>query len=66
MFRKKREQHTMKAALIAGGGALVFLVSVIVCLLMFAKPAEGKDPDYGRLALICLTVVGGAGVGHSI
>ncbi|MGB6042603.1 MAG: DUF3592 domain-containing protein [Pirellulales bacterium] len=61
--RDQRDQQQMKTALIAGGGALAFLVVVIASLLLFAKPVDGKKPQYGRLALICLTVVGGAGAG---
>ncbi len=60
--QSRRKQQT-KTALIAGGGALVFVVLVIGGLLLFAEPEAGKKPKYGPLAALCLTVIGGAGIG---
>ena len=58
--QEQRDQQKKKTTLIAGGGAVAFLVVIIVVLALFAEPAEGKQPQYGRLAVLCLVVVGGA------
>jgi hypothetical protein len=53
----------MKTMLVAGGGAVAFILILIGAVLVFGKPKEGKKPNYGRLATLCVTVVGIAGAG---
>jgi hypothetical protein len=59
--RNERDRLKTKYTVIAAGGAIVFLVVVIGVLVLFAPKPEGREANYGGLALLCLGVVAAAG-----
>ena len=59
--QNERDRLKTKYTVIAAGGAVVFLVVLIGVLVLFAPKPEGREANYGGLALLCLGVVAAAG-----
>lgn len=59
--QEQRDQGRMKTTVFAAGGLAVGLAVLIAALVMFAEPKKGREPNYASVAMLCLTLVGGAG-----
>jgi hypothetical protein len=59
--RNERDAMRNKSTLVALGGAVVFLAVVFGALVFCAPKKNGSKPDYMRLTIFCISLVGGAG-----